>query len=431
MQKDYAAFCEYYFPHFLQLRDKATGEIIRTIHNAPFHNAAALKVKNTSNLKAVFKWPRGHAKSTHMDIFTPLWLMFQPKRLINFMVLVGKSEESAIRLLGDIQAELQYNKRIIADFGKQMSMGSWTEGEFNTKDGVYFLACGRGQSPRGLRKRESRPDYIVIDDLDDDELCRNERRVRELTDWVKEALFGALDVGRGRFIMVGNLISKTSVLANICKTKGVHVSTIYAVDNEGNPVWQEKWTKEEAREYAEFVKYKTSQANKKTRIDEQVNLYFEVLRTYFEDTFITNHLPGLDKFFSLQSFSNIAAIGVNLFNIPMDDMLTLIHAWIAELYELNPDMVWKLPQVAKPHALDDTDDEAIAIVENLMDVRIALYIELVQFLEKELLDTEREPNDYLAKKDMLLQTMQMIWMLTFNEIHKVPQGEEVKKPNVH
>ena len=186
----------------------------------------------------------------------PLWLMFQPKRLINFMVIVGKSEDSADRLLGDIQAELQYNKRIIADFGKQMSMGSWTEGEFTTKDGVYFLACGRGQSPRGLRKRESRPDYIVIDDLDDDELCRNERRVRELTDWVKEALFGALDVGRGRFLMVGNLISKTSVLANICATKGVHVSTVYAVDNDGNPVWKEKWTKEEAREYADFVGYR-------------------------------------------------------------------------------------------------------------------------------------------------------------------------------
>ncbi|WP_406675730.1 hypothetical protein [Segatella oris] len=65
-----------------------------------------------------------------MDIFTPLWLMFQPKRLIDFMVVVGKSEDSANRLLGDIQAELQYNKRIIADYGKQMSMGDWTEGEF-------------------------------------------------------------------------------------------------------------------------------------------------------------------------------------------------------------------------------------------------------------------------------------------------------------
>ena len=73
---NYAAFCEYYFPHFLQLRDKTTGEVIRTIHNAPFHNEAARKVRNTPDLKAVFMWPRGHAKSTHLDVFTPLWLMF-------------------------------------------------------------------------------------------------------------------------------------------------------------------------------------------------------------------------------------------------------------------------------------------------------------------------------------------------------------------
>ena len=104
LQQNYAAFCEYYFPHFLQLKDKTTGKVIRTIHNAPFHNQAASKVKRTANLKAVFMWPRGHAKSTHMDVFTPLWLMFQPLRLINFMVVVGKSEDAACRLLGDIQA---------------------------------------------------------------------------------------------------------------------------------------------------------------------------------------------------------------------------------------------------------------------------------------------------------------------------------------
>ena len=259
LQKDYAAFCEYYFPHFLTLRDKTTGEVLRIVHNAPFHNAAAAKVKNTPNLKAVFKWPRGHAKSTHFDIFMPLWLMFQPKRLINFMVVVGKSEDSAQRLLSDIQAELEYNKRIIADFGEQKNLGHWQDGEFTSQSGVKFLACGRGQSPRGLREREARPDYIVIDDLDDDELCRNEKRVNELTDWVKEALFGALDVGRGRFIMVGNLISKTSVLANIAKTKGVHVSEIKAVDKDGEPVWKEKWTKEEAQEYADFVGYRAWQ----------------------------------------------------------------------------------------------------------------------------------------------------------------------------
>ena len=256
LQSDYPAFCEYYFPHYLRLRDKATGEVIRTIHNAPFHNAAARKVKATPDLKAVFMWPRAHAKSTHFDIFIPLWLMFQPKRLINFMVVVSKSEDAADRLLGDIQAELQYNQRLIADFGLQQSDGSWQDGEFKTASGVKFLACGRGQSPRGLRDREARPDYIVVDDIDDDELCRNEKRVSDLTEWVKSALFGSLDVGRGRFIMVGNLISKNSVLANLATTHGVYLSRIQAVDKDGEPVWQEKWTRQEAQAYRDFVGYR-------------------------------------------------------------------------------------------------------------------------------------------------------------------------------
>ena len=253
---NYDEFCEYYFAHFLTLRDKATGEIIKTIHNASFHTEAALKIRNTPNLKAVFKWPRGHAKSTQIGVFIPLWLIFQPKRLINFMITVGKSEDSATRLLGDLQAELEYNQKLIADFGEQKNLGSWLEGEFKTKGGAKFLAVGRGQSPRGLRDREARPDYIVIDDLDDDEICRNEKRIKDLTDWVKEALFGALDVGRGRFIMVGNLISKNSVLANIAASKSVHVSEIKAVDRDGNPVWSEKWTKEEAQVYKDFVGYR-------------------------------------------------------------------------------------------------------------------------------------------------------------------------------
>ena len=139
LQNDYAAFCEYYFPHFLQLRDKVTGEVIRTVHNAPFHNAAAARVKGTPNLKAVFKWPRGHAKSTHFDIFIPLWLMFQPKRLINFMVVVGKSEDSAMRLLGDIQAELEYNQRLIAD--GRASSSSPAEGDSHP--------AGSGNARRG------------------------------------------------------------------------------------------------------------------------------------------------------------------------------------------------------------------------------------------------------------------------------------------
>ena len=351
LQSNYAAFCEYYFPHYLTLRDKVTGDVIRVVHNAPFHNAAANKVKNTPNLKAVFKWPRGHAKSTHFDVFLPLWLMFQSQRLINFMVAVGKSEDSAARLLGDIQAELEYNQRLIADFGDQKNLGEWTEGEFKTQSGVKFLAVGRGQSPRGLRDRESRPDYIVIDDLDDDELCRNEKRVKDLTAWVKEALFGALDVGRGRFIMVGNLISKCSVLANMCKAKGVHVSEIKAIDKNGDPVWRDKWTRQEAQEVADFMGYRAWQKEfMHNPITDGTIFRYEWIRY--------KKLPRLDKYDMLvcyvdPSFKSTTAndykacrlwgkIGTELHLIDCyvrQDTVSGMVRWLYNLYESLPEGV--------------------------------------------------------------------------------------------
>lgn len=254
VRRDYAYFVEYYFPHYCT--DKDTGKIIPS---AKFHIKAANEIKANRTLKAVYKWARGHAKSTHMDIMIPMWLKCQKKRDINTMVLVGKSENNAKKLLGDLQAELQYNKRYIRDFGKQYNAGRWTEGEFVTSDGCSFTALGRGQSPRGLRERENRPDYIVIDDLDDDELCENESRVRKLTDWVKEALFGCFGAAGGRFIMVGNLISKNSVLANICKIRNVKVSQVDVVDKNGNPSWKELWTKERIEEKRLFQGYRSFQ----------------------------------------------------------------------------------------------------------------------------------------------------------------------------
>ena len=254
LRRDYAAFVDYYFPHYTL--NPQTG---RQTPCAPFHVKAANQVLHTRNLKAVYKWHRGAAKSTHLDIFIPLWLKSQEHREINVMVLVGKSQDNANTLLADIQAELQYNQRYIADYGEQYNSGSWEEGEFVTQDGTAFFARGRGQSPRGLRYRSNRPDYIVIDDLDDDELCENPARVTRLTNWVKEALFGALDGGRGRFIMVGNLIAKNSVLANIAETKGVQVSQVNILDRRGNVSWSAKWSREEVQAIEDFQGYRSFQ----------------------------------------------------------------------------------------------------------------------------------------------------------------------------
>lgn len=253
-REDYAFFVNYYFPHYTD--DPATG---RHTESAAFHIDAAKRIRKNRNFKAVLKWARGHAKSTHLDIMIPMWLKCQEVRELNVMVVVGKSQDNANTLLADLQAELQYNQRYINDFGVQYNAGDWQEGEFVTADGCAFFARGRGQSPRGLRYRSNRPDYIVIDDLDDDELCENERRVGKLVNWVKEALFGALDGGRGRFIMVGNLISKNSVLAYIAATEGVYVSQVDAIDKQGRVAWAAKWSIGEVREMERFMGYRSFQ----------------------------------------------------------------------------------------------------------------------------------------------------------------------------
>jgi len=246
-QKDYAYFFEYYLPHYAKCKC------------AKFQIAAANEVKANPNLKAVYKWARGHAKSTHIDIGIPLWLKIQPTRMINVMILVGKSQANANKLLSDIQAEFESNQRYINDFGKQKNVGSWEEGNFITRDGCAFWALGRGQSPRGLRFKDLRPDYIAIDDIDDDELCRNEERVKELTEWLKEALFGALDGGRGRFIMVGNMISNNSSLARIAATKGVRVSQVNILDRNSDVTWKEKWSRKEVQDLEDFMGYRSFQ----------------------------------------------------------------------------------------------------------------------------------------------------------------------------
>ena len=254
LRTDYAAFVDYYFPHWT-----VNPETGKATPCAPFHVSAANKILKDRNLKAAFQWHRGAAKSTNMDVFVPMWLMAQEHREINVMVLVGKSEDNAKTLLGDIQAELQYNQRYIHDFGEQYNVGTWEEGEFVTRSEVAFFARGRGQSPRGLRYRSHRPDYVVIDDLDDDELVESPARVTKLFDWVRSALFGTLDGGRGRFIMVGNLIAKNSVLAKWCDIKSVHVTKVNIYDSKGGISWASKWTPQEVKDIENVVGYRAFQ----------------------------------------------------------------------------------------------------------------------------------------------------------------------------
>lgn len=225
-KEDYNYFVRTYFSH------------IAPCDSAKFHLDAAKYIAGHPRARALFEWARGHAKSTHMGCLIPLWILARRENLFRFIVLVSSSNDNAKGLLADLQAELANNEAYIQDFGIKADKGTeWTSGKFSLADGTTFVAIGRGQSPRGLKKNGQRPDYILIDDIDEDQLSNNESRVRKAYNWVMGPLYGTMAGGRGRLIMVGNRFAKNMILAHFANIKNLYHTRVNIIDSKGNPSW--------------------------------------------------------------------------------------------------------------------------------------------------------------------------------------------------
>lgn len=261
-------FCHYYFPQYFDPKNKGS-------EFGWFHHLAAAEITTNPNIFAVLEWPREHAKSVFADIFLPLYL--KAKGELQGFVLCSQSGDKAKGLLGDIQAQLEANDRYINDFGVQRSLGDWTDGQFVTRDGIGFWAIGKGQSPRGIREAEKRPNCLVIDDFDDDIEINNPDRVQKSLDWLKGALIGAMSLLQSRIIMVGNRIGKNSVLAQVVgdieehdpkNPEIVHIK-VFALENPttrqedqseaGVPAWSERYTREHILRRIRIMGYRMAQ----------------------------------------------------------------------------------------------------------------------------------------------------------------------------
>jgi predicted phage terminase large subunit-like protein len=238
LKSDYSFFVSEMFPHYA------------TAPCAKFHISAANAILDDPNFFGVLEWPREHAKSVHADIIIPTWLWVNNQ--LQGMILKGKNQDDANNLLGDIQAEFEYNQRIKHYFGEQKKLGNWTEGEFEISDGILFKAYGRDIPVRGIRNREKRPNYYVFDDLDDDEIVLNQERVEKVVDTVLGSDYGAMDIKATRFVGVGNRIHPKSILAHVVgdidqdkpKRKGLYHSKVMATEDgtfTGVPTWPEKY----------------------------------------------------------------------------------------------------------------------------------------------------------------------------------------------
>lgn len=196
-------FMKYYFPHFCK------SEFGR------FHKKAIRKICDNPTLFATFPWSRDHAKSS---LFVMLVVMLYLKKELKNFLLVSYNADNAVDLLQPIKKQLESNERLINDFGVLRGVVQWESHKFVTNDGASFRAIGSGQNPRGTREEEARPDFVLVDDIDDDEKCRNPKRMDDAFDWMMGALFGCLSIeGAKRFVVVGNIIAKDTLVLRAIK----------------------------------------------------------------------------------------------------------------------------------------------------------------------------------------------------------------------
>lgn len=263
LEADYVDWFEYYFPTYAKVK------------SAWFHKRLANLIIKNKVIRLLAELFRGAGKSVHIDMGIPLFLMYVLHDL-NFMLLVGETEPKANKLISGIQAQLQYNKRLIADYGEKYKSGDWSGGDFLTVDGVRFMAIGFGQNPRGIREGSERPDYIVVDDVDNRRHFKNDRLMSESVDYITEDVWGTFDNMEGgteRFIFANNNTHKKSITnrlklyfkASIQKAKEegdksvFHVLTVCAVKdvNSFAPEWLEKASAEYWRKKFRDMPYRS------------------------------------------------------------------------------------------------------------------------------------------------------------------------------
>jgi len=215
--------------------------------------------------------PRGHAKSTAGTISYGLAsLLF---READFCLIVSDTESQAAAFVGAMKDEVTQNEDLIElfDLAKDdkgnvvLLKDTETEMIVLFKDGHKFrvLAKGAEQKLRGSLWNGKRPNLVLVDDLENDELVMNKDRRTKLRRWFFGALVPLMSP-RGRMRIWGTILHMDSLLESFMprfadkmtreeglklfslRTKGMWKAVKYRAHDQNMQVflWPERFGKE-------------------------------------------------------------------------------------------------------------------------------------------------------------------------------------------
>lgn len=251
-------WCRTYLPHYFKVPQEAE------LHHD------LVRMLQVREKPGVFAAPRGAAKSTHLIAFI-LWAILTQRE--HFIVYAMETLEKAEVQTGKVLIELQFNQRIIHDYGSLVSPEAG-RGDFITTTATRLLALGAGMSARGISFQQYRPGLFICDDLENRKLARNPRRVEALLDVVLSDYLNSTAHHGWTFVVVGTVICQGSMLDKLLHHKAFNrklwSALIYDEDGTARSYWPEMIPLEKLelmRETLGASRFAAEQQNKPVAID--------------------------------------------------------------------------------------------------------------------------------------------------------------------
>lgn len=164
--------------------------------------------------------PRAFAKTTLKCFLIPIYQALNEPDEFRHYLNIQATSTKAVAVNLSIRSELETNELLHRDYGDMCGTDKWTEKQFVLKNEVIFSAIGAGDSVRGVHYQNIRPDYIMIDDLYDDDDRNNIHRIERKGNWFWSSIYKVRAKGRKTCIHIqGTAMHRQDLLHKQAKSK--------------------------------------------------------------------------------------------------------------------------------------------------------------------------------------------------------------------
>lgn len=221
-----------------------------------FHRVMWTEAADESLPQCAWAAPRNHAKTSAITLtFALAAIAF---RFRDHVLIISDSEGQATAQVKEIKNEILENDALRRDFGISGLLKD-TEQEiiiiFVDGHQVRVIAKGSEQRLRGMKWRNKRPNLMLGDDLEFDEIVMNPERLKKFKAWFFKQLIPAC--AKNCLVrIVGTILSFDSLLMNLMEESQkedpkwrTHLWSAHeSFDDFSNILWPEHWPEQRLRE---------------------------------------------------------------------------------------------------------------------------------------------------------------------------------------